>query len=93
MYLSNNVLMSCFTCDLSHACSDFGLQKITRNVYETLHGRGPQDAAGGFIKRMADAADIRGSHIIQNDKDLYDFSCDTLIKPSDQAACMNRIFR
>jgi hypothetical protein len=32
---------------------------------------GPQEAAGGFIKRQADIAVLRGNAIIQNAKDLF----------------------
>jgi hypothetical protein len=28
--------------------------KLIRNYYETAHAKGPQDAAGGFLKNQAD---------------------------------------
>ncbi|CAC5416205.1 unnamed protein product [Mytilus coruscus] len=59
--------------DVSYSCSDFGYAKILRNYFETSHARGPQDAAGGFIKKQADLAVIRGTHVIQSSSDLFDF--------------------
>ncbi|CAG2227048.1 unnamed protein product [Mytilus edulis] len=41
--------------------------KILRNYFETSHARGPQDAAGGFIKKQADLAVIRDS--VNRDRD------------------------
>jgi hypothetical protein len=46
---------------------------IVRNFFETNHAKGPQDAAGGFIKRQADIAVLRGNTIIQNEKDLLKY--------------------
>ena len=43
--------------------------------------KGPQDAAGGFIKRQADIAVLRGNTIIQNAKDLFSFCNNDLKEP------------
>jgi hypothetical protein len=60
--------------DVSYSCSDFGYFKVIRNFFETSHARGPQDAAGGFIKKQADLPVIRGTHVIQSSRDLFDFA-------------------
>ncbi|VDI46241.1 Hypothetical predicted protein [Mytilus galloprovincialis] len=36
---------------LSTAIPDFGYKTFHRNFFETSHAKGPQDAAGGFIKK------------------------------------------
>jgi hypothetical protein len=35
---------------------DLGYSKLVRNFFESSHGRGPQDAAGGLLKNKADMA-------------------------------------
>jgi hypothetical protein len=40
--------------DLSNSFREFGYRKIVRNFFETAHAKGPQDAAGGFLKNQAD---------------------------------------
>jgi dihydroorotate dehydrogenase len=66
-------------------------EKIVRNVFETAHTKGPQDAAGGFLKNQADLAVVRVKTSIQSAKDFfdfcneniycfwYDFACDKLV--------------
>jgi hypothetical protein len=44
-----------------------------RNFFETSHAKDPQDAAGGFIRRQADIAVLRGNTIIQIANDLFSF--------------------
>lgn len=56
--------------DLSDSLSEFCYQKLIRNFFETSHAKGPQDAAGGFLKNQADLAVIRGTCIIQDAKGL-----------------------
>jgi hypothetical protein len=68
--------------------------KLIRNYYETAHAKGPQDAAGGFLKNQADYAVLRGKATIQCAKDLYKFAEENLQQPK----CKNgnykrRIFR
>ena len=79
--------------DVSQSCKDFKLKRVTRNFFETSHGRGPQDAAGGFVKKSADMAVMRGTHIIQNAKDLFSFADECLQGTKDQSSCSRRIFR
>jgi hypothetical protein len=68
--------------------------KLIINYYETAHAKGPQDAAGGFLKSQADYAVLRGKATIQCAKDLYKFVEENLQQPK----CKNgkykrRIFR
>ncbi|CAC5393263.1 unnamed protein product [Mytilus coruscus] len=79
--------------DVSYSCSDFGYAKILRNYFETSHARGPQDAAGGFIKKQADLAVIRGTHVIQSSSDLFDYAQSNLSTTADSSKCSQRIFR
>ena len=66
---------------------------IVRNFYETSHAKGPQDAAGGYLKQQADLAVLRGKTIIQSAKDFYDFVSEELSTPKQSAVCKSRIFR
>ncbi|CAC5378511.1 unnamed protein product [Mytilus coruscus] len=79
--------------DVSYSCSDFGYAKILPNYFETSHARGPQDAAGGFIKKQADLAVIRGTHVIQSSSDLFDYAQSNLSTTADSSKCSRRIFR
>ncbi|CAG2203707.1 unnamed protein product [Mytilus edulis] len=54
--------------------SDLGYDVLIRNYFETSHGKGPHDAAGGFLKNQADYAVLRGKTKIQTARDLYDFA-------------------
>jgi hypothetical protein len=60
-------------------------------LFETSHAKGPQDAAGGLIKRQADIAVLRGNTIIQNAKDLFSF-CNNDLKEPRSALFKRRIF-
>ncbi|CAC5414326.1 unnamed protein product [Mytilus coruscus] len=53
---------------------DFGYAKIG-NYFETSHARGPQDAAGGFIKKQADLAVIRNTLCDTKFKTTYLITC------------------
>ena len=66
---------------------------IVRNFYETSHAKGPQDAAGGYLKQQADLAVLRGKTIIQSAKDFYDFVSEELSTVKQSAVCKSRIFR
>jgi hypothetical protein len=57
----------------------FGYRKIVRNFFETAHAKGPQDAAGGFLKNQADLAVVRGKTSIQSAKDFFDFCNENLV--------------
>ncbi|CAC5374294.1 unnamed protein product [Mytilus coruscus] len=51
---------------------------------------GPQDAAGGIIKRQADCAILRGQTQIRTSKDLYEYANSFLTQPRSH---LRRIFR
>ena len=78
--------------DLSFETTEYGYKVFHRNFFETSHAKGPQDAAGGFIKRQADIAVLRGDTIIQNAKDLFSF-CNNDLKEPRSALFKRRIFR
>jgi hypothetical protein len=68
-----------------------------QHFFETSHAKGPQDAAGGFIRRQADIAVLRGNTIIQNANDLFSF-CNNDLKEPNQTLhsnhmCINTIDR
>ncbi|CAC5397887.1 unnamed protein product [Mytilus coruscus] len=67
--------------DISQTSDDFGYQHFTRNFFETSHAKGPQDAAGGIIKRQADCAILRGQTQIWTAKDLYEYVNSFLTQP------------
>ena len=67
--------------DVSH----LGYNLLIRNY------RGPQDAAGGYVKIHTDIAVLRGSHIVQNARDVYEFAKDNLNQTSDKAKCARRV--
>jgi hypothetical protein len=50
--------------DLLNSFREFGYRKIVRNFFETAHAKGPQDAAGGFLKNQADLAVVNDMGII-----------------------------
>ena len=52
---------------------------------------GPQDAAGGLLKRQADMAVLRGNISINNAKDLYEYAVSNLVETN--SICKRRIFR
>lgn len=79
--------------DMSHSCRELGYKQIIRNFFETSHGRGPQDAAGGLIKRQTDLAVYRGGVNIQNALDVFNFAKENLEGTTDSAKCRRRIFR
>ena len=45
---------------LSNTFQDLRYSKLVRNFFESSHGRGPQDAAGGLLKNKADMAVVVG---------------------------------
>lgn len=52
---------------------------------------GPQDAAGGLLKRQADIAVLRGRATIQNAFDLYNFAVMNMTQT--KSVCKRRLFR
>ena len=79
--------------DFSFGCRDFGYKEAIRNYFEPSHAKGPQDAAGGYIKHQADLSVIRGKSVIQSADDLYKFAEKHLSNPGTNAICKRRIFR
>jgi hypothetical protein len=55
--------------------SDNAAFSSSASSVETTHAKGPQDAAGGFLKNQADLAVVRGKTSIQSAKDFFDFLC------------------
>ncbi len=78
--------------DVSCSCADLHYDMLIRNFYETSHAKGPQDAAGGFLKRQADMAVLRSQATIQHAKDLFTFSMDKLQDPKS-GIYSRRVFR
>ncbi|CAC5359116.1 unnamed protein product [Mytilus coruscus] len=72
---------------------DIGFQEYFRNRFETSHAKGPQDAAGGFVKRQADIAVLRGKVNTKTAEDMYQFAIKNLTKPNESANCKRRLFR
>ncbi len=54
---------------------------------------GPQDAAGGFVKRQADLAILRRKATIQTARDFYEYATEHLQDTRDSSGCARRIFR
>lgn len=57
--------------------SDYNYQTFIRKKIETSHGKGPQDAAGGCLKRQLDFAVLHGQ-TIQSAADVYQFASKNL---------------
>lgn len=57
--------------NLAESVNEFGYSKIIRNYFESSHGKGPQDAAGGLLKNQADIAVIRGKVQIRSAADIF----------------------
>ncbi|CAG2205864.1 unnamed protein product [Mytilus edulis] len=64
-----------------------------RNYFETSHAKGPQDAAGGYVKRQADLAILRRKATIQTAHDFYKFANENLQETRDSSVCLRRVFR
>jgi len=78
--------------NLAESVNEFGYSKIIRNYFESSHGKGPQDAAGGLLKNQADIAVIRGKVQIRSAADLFNFAEHKLKTPRSHT-CKRRIFR
>jgi hypothetical protein len=64
----------------SYLCEKLGYSQFERNYFETSHAKGPQDAAGGLLKRQLDVAVMRGNSI-QTAHDVYKFAAENLTEP------------
>ena len=78
--------------DISTVCSTLNYFKLSRNFYETSHARGPQDATGGFLKKQADLAVLRGKFEIQSTKHFFHFATANLTEPKS-GIYKRRMFR
>jgi len=79
---------------ISHICADHDYDLFIRNFFETSHAKGPQDAAGGFLKSQVDLAVLRGTTIVQNALDFYKY-CEKNLKDTKSTFCFcrRRIFK
>ncbi|CAG2251287.1 unnamed protein product [Mytilus edulis] len=77
---------------LVESVAEFGYKKIIRNYFESCHGKGPQDAAGGLLKNQADIAVIRGQFQIRSAVELFQFAQSRLTTQRSYA-CKRRIFK
>ena len=78
--------------DLSVCARELGYETVVRNYFETAHAKGPQDAAGGYVKAQADLAVTRGQVLIQNAHDLYQFASAKLTSVFKDKGCKRRVF-
>ncbi|CAC5371794.1 unnamed protein product [Mytilus coruscus] len=67
-------------------------QRLQLNYFETSHAKGPQDAAGGFLKNHVDLVVLRGSAVVQNAHDFFNY-CEKNLKDTKSHYCRRRIFR
>jgi hypothetical protein len=63
----------------TNICTEHDYDLFIRNYFETSHAKGPQDAAGGFLKNQVDLAVYRGSEIIQSASDFFNY-CENLFE-------------
>jgi hypothetical protein len=69
---------NCFGLD-KNICTEHDYDLFIRKYFETSHAKGPQDAAGGFLKNQVDLAVYRGSKIIQSASDFFNY-CENHLK-------------
>jgi len=67
--------------DVCHACTGLGYEALIKNYHETSNAKGPQDAAGGILKRQADIAVLQGKTTIQNAENFFNFAKENLETP------------
>jgi hypothetical protein len=60
--------------NIAESFQDLGYSKLVRNFFESSHGNGSQDAAGGLLKNQADMVVVRGKAEIRCARDLYNFA-------------------
>ncbi|CAC5424453.1 unnamed protein product [Mytilus coruscus] len=58
---------------LRNICVENNYDLFVRNYFETSHAKGPQDAARGLIKNHVDLAVLRGSAVVQNAHDFFNY--------------------
>ena len=68
------------------------IQKSSETSFESCHGKGPQNAAGGLLKKQADMVVIRGKAEIRSARERFEFAENNL-KTSRLHACKRRLFR
>jgi hypothetical protein len=66
--------------------------KTSDAFFESSHGKGPQDAAGGLLKNQADMAIVRGKAEIRCARDLCNFA-EAKLKTTRSHNCKRRIFK
>lgn len=76
---------------LSHMYRRLGYTKLVRNYFETSHAKGPQDAAGGMLKRQLDMAVMKGN-VIQNAHDVFEYASKNLSTPKS-GIYQRRVFK
>lgn len=78
--------------DVSESCSELGYDTLIRNFFETSHAKGPQDAAGGYLKNQIDLAVLRGNEVVQSAADLFQYA-NKKLQTTKSLSCKRRIFR
>jgi hypothetical protein len=78
--------------NIAESFQDLGYSKLVRNFFESSHGKGRQDAAGGLLKNQADMAVVRGKAEIRCARDLYNVA-EAKLKTTRSHNCKRRIFK
>ena len=68
------------------------IQKSSETSFESCHGKGPQNAAGGLLKKQADMVAITSKAEIRPARERFEFAENNL-KTSRSHACKRRLFR
>lgn len=76
---------------LSEICDKLNFKTFSRNYFETSHGKGEQDAAGGAIKRHLEYSSMKGNYI-QNAASAYNILMKSFTEPK-AGIYKRRIFR
>ena len=77
---------------IKNICTEHDYDLFITNYFETNHAKGPQDAAGGFLKNQVDLAVYSGSEIIQSASNFFNY-CENYLKDTKSTYCKRRIFR
>ena len=77
---------------IKNICTEHHYDLFIRNYVETSHAKGPQDAAGGFLKNQVDLSVYRESEIIQLASNFFNY-CENYLKDTKSTYCKRRIFR
>lgn len=81
-----------FSGDISLGPLELDYENTTWVYFESSHGKGPHDAAGGMIKRQVDLAIMQGKTGINSAHDLCEYALECLQNPKS-GLCTKRIFR